>query len=206
MTAIQKYYCRGSERSGAKSHSIVRNNSPQPSHCGSMSDNPIVRCTTTYSPWERLRQLGRLALYSAFRCRAGPHSAVELLLAGDILGVSVGMGRSRKNAAHFGYELTIEQNTRSHRHNRRRHCIGLPGGKIRMASEDFIRGILQQARGLAPVAVFVADGNIVSWLQATGYENVELSLLPKYTGFTRYVYRAERSWPVPAQRLTGQAI
>lgn len=75
-----------------------------------------------------------------------------------------------------------------------------------MASEDFIRGILQQARGLAPVAVFVADGNIVSWLQATGYENVELSLLPKYTGFTRYVYRAERSWPVPAQRLTGQAI
>jgi len=44
----------------------------------------------------------------------------------------------------------------------------LPYGKGLEASEEVIRGILEQARSLAPVAVFIAGSDLTDWLRAVG--------------------------------------
>jgi tRNA G10 N-methylase Trm11 len=103
------------------------------------------------------------------------------------------VGMSRKNAAHFGYDIKVEQvDARTSTQPVDAIVTNLPYGKGLETSEEVIRGILQQARILAPVAVFVAYCDISNWLRDAGYEKIELFLVPKYAGFTRYVYRAWR--------------
>lgn len=104
------------------------------------------------------------------------------------------VGMSRQNIAHFGYGASVElMDARDWPEPSDAIVTDLPYGKGLEVSEEVIRGILEHVWGLAPVAVFVAGSDLTDWLQAVGYERVEVFRVPKYTGFARYVHRAWQS-------------
>ena len=101
------------------------------------------------------------------------------------------VGMSHKNVAHFGYSAKVElMDARRWPEPADAIVTDLPYGKNLEISEEVICGILERARELAPVAVFVAGKDIAGWLREAGYEKVEVFCVPKYTGFARYVHRA----------------
>ena len=104
------------------------------------------------------------------------------------------VGMSSRNLVHFGYDAGVElMDARDWPEPSDAIVTDLPYGKGLEASKTVIRGILERARSLAPVAVFVAGSDLTDWLRAVGYKRVELFRVPKYTGFARYVHRAWQS-------------
>lgn len=98
---------------------------------------------------------------------------------------------ARENAAHFGYDVTVEQ-ADARDCTRRADAVvtDLPYGLTLDADETVVRGILDRAATLAPVAVYVAGDDISAWLAAAGYSEIERYPVAKRAGFARYVHVA----------------
>jgi tRNA G10 N-methylase Trm11 len=104
------------------------------------------------------------------------------------------VGMTRENLAHFGYSGTVVlADSRVHRQEVDAVVTDLPYGNAIDADEPTIRGILERAVGLAPVAVFVAPADFTLWLRAAGYVDVEVHTVQKRAGFTRWVHVARRA-------------
>lgn len=104
------------------------------------------------------------------------------------------VGMTRENLAHFGYSGTVVlADSRVHRQEADAVVTDLPYGNAIDADEATIRGILERAVGLAPVAVYVAPADFTLWLRAAGYVDIEVHTVQKRAGFTRWVHVARRA-------------
>ncbi|NKB67277.1 MAG: methyltransferase domain-containing protein [Candidatus Latescibacteria bacterium] len=99
---------------------------------------------------------------------------------------------SRQNIRHFGYTAPVELgDARQWEQQGEALVTDLPYGKNLEVSPQIIQGILARGAQLAPVGVYAAGSDISAWLAAAGYVDIELFRVPKSTGFTRYIHRAE---------------
>jgi predicted RNA methylase len=101
------------------------------------------------------------------------------------------VGMSRKNLAHFGFQADVTRGD-ARQSTRRADAIitDLPYGRYCDADPTNIRQILQQAARLAPLGIFVTEGDLSEWLYEIGYAQVETWRVPKRSDMSRLVHRA----------------
>jgi tRNA G10 N-methylase Trm11 len=113
---------------------------------------------------------------------------------------------SRQNLAHFGYGARVELgDARDWRRKGDALIADLPYGRFLHTPEAVIRGVLEAGARLAPVAVYVAAGDISRWLWEAGYGEVEVLRVRKRAGFVRCVHRAQSIGRAAKPFLTAKA-
>jgi tRNA G10 N-methylase Trm11 len=100
-------------------------------------------------------------------------------------------GMSQKNVLHFDYDAEVLKADATQWPDPAAAIVtDLPYGRTLDITEAALRGILERACQVAPLAIFVAGEDLSDWLYQAGYSKVEIFEVPKYTGFTRYVHQA----------------
>ncbi|MFZ6030298.1 MAG: TRM11 family SAM-dependent methyltransferase [Chloroflexota bacterium] len=101
------------------------------------------------------------------------------------------VGMSRKNLAHFGLTAEVARGS-AQKYERNVDAIvtDLPYGRFCHSDPDNILTILKQAARLAPLGVFVSEGDLSSWLHESGYCSVESWRVAKRARMNRIVHRA----------------
>jgi len=101
-------------------------------------------------------------------------------------------GMARANLAHYGYAGTVHcADARAWTTPVDAVVTDLPYGRNTVAREEVVRGILAAVARVAPRAVFVAMGDLRSWMEDAGFRQVKVYAVPKYKGFVRRVHVGE---------------
>lgn len=102
------------------------------------------------------------------------------------------VGMSRKNLAHFGLKAEVTRGD-AQLCNREVDAVvtDLPYGRFCHSDPENIRAILKQAAQLAPLGIFVSEGDLSSWLHESGYQSVETWHVVKRAKMSRIVHRAK---------------
>jgi len=96
---------------------------------------------------------------------------------------------TRRNLAHFGYAVSVEQGE-SKDWTRRGDVLlaDLPYDRNCLTTDDNVREVLNSSAPLAQRAVFIAEIDLTDWLHQAGYTKVRVYRVPKTPRFTRYVH------------------
>jgi hypothetical protein len=99
---------------------------------------------------------------------------------------------AQRNLLHFGYPPRVVcADARTWTQTADALVTDVPYGRQLESAEEDLPAIMANGARLAPLAVYVAGGDITPQLTAAGYGNVEVLRLVKPNGFTRYVHRAQ---------------
>jgi tRNA G10 N-methylase Trm11 len=104
------------------------------------------------------------------------------------------VGMSRKNLAHFGFQAEVVRgDARQTARPADAIITDLPYGRYCDADPENIRQILHQCAQLAPLGIFVTEGDLTEWLRESGYAHIETWRVPKRAEMSRLVHRARKN-------------
>jgi len=100
------------------------------------------------------------------------------------------VGMSKKNLDHFGYTDDVQLlNAQECQQQADAVVTDLPYGRFQIMEESNIRGILEQCALLAPEGIFVAGEDLTSWMEESGYEQIEVYKVMKFNEFKRFIHK-----------------
>ena len=99
---------------------------------------------------------------------------------------------SRKNLAHFGYSVSVEEGEAGDWERLGDVLlVDLPYDRNCKTTDANVQEIIRSSLPLAPRAVFVAEIDLTGWLRAAGYSQITQYKVPKTPRFTRYIHSAQ---------------
>jgi tRNA G10 N-methylase Trm11 len=97
---------------------------------------------------------------------------------------------SRRNLEHFGYTVEVMcGNALDCQRTADAIVTDLPYGRSLKMDREKLLPIIQQAKRLAPQAVYLAEQDVSAWLEEAGYQEIEVFRVRKRAGMSRYVHR-----------------
>ncbi len=100
-------------------------------------------------------------------------------------------GMSRMNLAHFGYPVEVEWGDALDCQQKAEAIMtDLPYGRVLKIDPKRLMTILKHAVHLAPLAIYLAEEDISSFLAEAGYQKIEVFRVRKSHAITRFVHRA----------------
>ena len=99
-------------------------------------------------------------------------------------------GMSKRNLMHFGYPAQVERlDALAATRTADAIVTDLPYGRL-LEEMDWanLPALLSHLRGLAPLAVYLAEQDLSDWLHNAGYARVQVYHVRKRPGMTRFVH------------------